>query len=163
MPRSSQKFSDHTPVALTLLVGILLCCVSACARTTTTSLAEPEAAPQEDSLTASSLISGEIEKRPHEPIESLLQGRTSGVRVAVNSDGSISVRIRGPSSFYASNEPLYVVDGTPFTPGWGGNLTGINPHDIESIEVLKYPIDTSLYGVRGSNGVIVITTTRPMK
>jgi len=159
MPRSSLQFPDRTALALTLLVGIVLGFVSACARPTATGQAEPEAAPP--TTKASDLTSGEVEKRSQEPIGSLLQGRTSGVDVAVNRDGSLTVRIRAASSFYASGEPLYVVDGTPITPGPGGILTGINPHDIESIEVLKYPPATSLYGVRGANGVIVITTKRP--
>jgi TonB-dependent SusC/RagA subfamily outer membrane receptor len=76
----------------------------------------------------------------------------------MNPDGSISVRIRGASSFYSGTEPLYVLDGIPIQPGPRGALTGINPNDIESIEVLKHPPATSLYGVRGANGVIVIKT-----
>jgi TonB-dependent SusC/RagA subfamily outer membrane receptor len=68
------------------------------------------------------------------------------------------VRIRGPASFYASGEPLYVLDGSPIEAGPGGALSGINPWDIESIRVLKNPGDTAIYGMRGVNGVIVITT-----
>jgi len=159
MPRSSPQCPDRP--ALALLVGILVSVVPACARPTTTSQIEPQAVPG-DTIRAADLTSGEIEKRPQESIASLLQGRTPGVLVTVLSNGSLSIRIRGAASFYASGEPLYVVDGTPFTPGAGGGLTGINPHDIESIEVLKYPPATSLYGLRGANGVIVITTRRPM-
>ena len=81
--------------------------------------------------------------------------------MTTNPDGSISVRIRGATSFLAGSEPLYVIDGTPIRPGYGGTLAGINPYDIESIEVLKYPPATTLYGVRGANGVILITTKRP--
>jgi TonB-dependent SusC/RagA subfamily outer membrane receptor len=146
-----------------LLAGILLGLVPACARPTTTPQAEPQVAAPADTVRAADLTSGPIEKRPQESVASLLQGRTSGVDVVMNRDGSVSVRIRGAASFYGSAEPLYVVDGSPFTPGPGGSLTGINPHDIESIEVLKYPPDTSLYGVRGANGVILVTTKRPMK
>ena len=158
---SSQKSSGRARLARTLLAGLLLGFVSGCARPTTTSEAEPESAPQEDRATASALTSNKVQKRSYESVASLLQGRTAGVHVAVNSDGSISVRIRGAASFYGSSEPLYVIDGVPFTPGPHGALTGINPYDIESIEVLKYPPETSLYGVRGANGVIVITTKRP--
>ena len=73
-------------------------------------------------------------------------------------DGGIAVRIRGVSSFYGNNEPLYVLDGMPIQPGPNGSLTGINPYDIESIKVLKDPADTAIYGIRGANGVIVIKT-----
>lgn len=161
MLRSSQTYGRRAPLALALFTGILLGFVSACARPAATSEAQPEAAPQEDSTSAPGLASKEVEKRTHEPIESLLEGRTAGVSVVQNTDGSISVRIRGAASFYASTEPLYVVDGTPMQPGPRGALSGINPNDIESIKVLKYPHETALYGVRGANGVIVITTKRP--
>ncbi len=161
MLRSSLKFSGRALPALTLLAGILVGFVSGCSHPTTTSEAEPEAAPQEDSTSASTISSNEIRKRPHEPIESLLEARFAGVRVSRNSDGSIAVRIRGAVSFLGSSEPLYVIDGIPIRPGPGGSLSGINPYDIESIQVLKHPPATTLYGVRGANGVILITTKRP--
>jgi TonB-dependent SusC/RagA subfamily outer membrane receptor len=58
---------------------------------------------------------------------------------------------------------LYVVDGVPIQPGPGGSLVGIDPYDIESIEVLKDPADTALYGMRGANGVIVVKTKRALR
>lgn len=169
MSRSSSQSPDRPVLALTLLAGILLGVLPACARPSTTSRVEPQAAVPTDTIVprdtvrAADMTSGAIEKRPQESIASLLQGRTSGVLVTVLADGSLSIRIHGASSFYASGEPLFVVDGTPFTPGVGGGLSGINPHDIESIEVLKYPPATTLYGLRGANGVIIITTKRPMR
>ena len=87
-----------------------------------------------------------------------LKGRTAGVQVIQNSGepgGSISIRIRGTNSIQGNNEPLYVVDGFPLT---GSNPTVFNNLDIESIEVLKDASATSIYGSRGANGVIVITT-----
>ncbi len=87
-----------------------------------------------------------------------LQGRTAGVLVVQNSKapgGSISVRVRGANSISSSNEPLYVVDGFPTTNG-----TDINPNDIESMEILKDASATAIYGARGANGVILITTKR---
>jgi TonB-dependent SusC/RagA subfamily outer membrane receptor len=115
-----------------------------------------------DPPTASTMTAEEIEQRAAaQPIERMLEGRISGVTVEPAAGGGIAVRIRGTSSFYGNNEPLYVVDGAPFTPAPGGVLRGLNPHDIESITVLKNPADTGIYGVRGANGVIVIKTKAP--
>jgi iron complex outermembrane receptor protein len=91
-------------------------------------------------------------------LEQLLAGRIAGVMVTRAPSGGISVLVRGPSSFYLTDEPLYVVDGVPIEPGRGGTLAWINPQDIASIEVLKDPASTAIYGARGANGVIVIRT-----
>ncbi len=87
-----------------------------------------------------------------------LQGRTAGVLVTQNSKapgGSVSVRIRGSNSISSTNEPLYVVDGFPTSNG-----TDINPNDIESMQILKDASATAIYGARGANGVILISTKR---
>jgi TonB-linked SusC/RagA family outer membrane protein len=87
-----------------------------------------------------------------------LQGKTAGVLVTQTSKapgGSISVRIRGSNSISSSNEPLYVVDGFPTSNG-----ADINPNDIESMQILKDASATAIYGARGANGVILITTKR---
>jgi TonB-dependent SusC/RagA subfamily outer membrane receptor len=102
----------------------------------------------------------DIQRQPGQSVEDYLKGRVAGVTVQRSTDGGISVRIRGATSFYGNDEPLYVVDGVAITPGPGGSLTGIDPYDIESINVLKDPADTALYGMRGANGVIVIKTKR---
>jgi TonB-dependent starch-binding outer membrane protein SusC len=91
--------------------------------------------------------------------EELLAGRFPGVEV-YRVQGGIGVRIRGGTSVNGSNEPLYVVDGMTIEPGPGGALVGINPADIEKIEVLKDAGSTAQWGVRGANGVIVIKTKR---
>jgi len=115
-----------------------------------------------DPAAASTLTAEEIEQRAGaQPLERMLEGRISGVTVEPAPGGGIAVRIRGTSSFYGNNEPLYVLDGAPFTPAPGGVLRDLNPHDIESITVLKNPADTGIYGVRGANGVIVIKTKAP--
>lgn len=93
-------------------------------------------------------------------IERALAGRVAGVNVTRTPDGGIAVRIRGGTSMYGNNEPLYIVDGMPIEPGPNGALTGINPNDIESIKVLKDPAETAMYGSRGANGVIVIRTKK---
>ncbi len=116
----------------------------------------------------------QIEKLPVTSTEQVLQGLTSGVFVTSNSGapgGGISVRVRGQSSINASNSPLYVVDGVVMASGSlnqagyggqsGGNLlSGINPQDIESIEVLKDAASTAIYGARAANGVVLVTTKR---
>lgn len=89
-----------------------------------------------------------------------IQGRVAGVVVQSNSSepgGSISVRIRGSNSISSSNEPLYVIDGFPTSFEAGVN---IEPNDIESMQILKDASATAIYGARGANGVILITTKR---
>jgi len=98
----------------------------------------------------------EIIKRPITRVEQALQGTTPGVVVSSNSGqpgNPLSVRIRGSNSITGSNEPLYVIDGYI-----GGNIETINPNDIESLEILKDASATAIYGSRGSNGVVIITT-----
>ena len=86
-----------------------------------------------------------------------LQGQVSGVTIGNDNSpgGSAMVRIRGIGSINA-NSPLYVVDGVPIS----GNINAINPNDIASVTVLKDPSQTAMYGVRGANGVIVISTIK---
>jgi len=103
----------------------------------------------------------DLDRQPGQPIEQVLMGRFPGVTVMRTADGGIAVRIRGTTSIRGNSEPLYVIDGVAIEPGPGGSLTGINPHDIASIEVLKDPAETTVYGLRGANGVIVIKTKRP--
>lgn len=98
---------------------------------------------------------------PAESVEQMLEGRIAGVVVSRTPDGSIAVRIRGASSAYGNNEPLYILDGLPLQPGPNGALAGINPRDIASIRVLKEAADIAMYGSRGANGVIIIKTKRP--
>jgi TonB-dependent SusC/RagA subfamily outer membrane receptor len=103
----------------------------------------------------------DIEQSPSEPIEKLLEAKVPGLLATRTADGGIALQIRGTSSFSSSNEPLYVINDVPIQAGPGGALRGVNPHDIETIKVLKNPEDTALYGMRGANGVIVITTKKP--
>jgi TonB-dependent SusC/RagA subfamily outer membrane receptor len=82
-----------------------------------------------------------------------------GVQVTALPGRGFSVRIRGASSFYGSTEPLFVLDGMPLNSGPNG-LVGISPGDVRRIEVLKDAGSLAMYGVRGANGVILITTGR---
>ena len=99
----------------------------------------------------------ELESVPVYNVGEALQGRASGVSIVNNSGapGSrVQVRIRGGNSMIGSSEPLYVVDGFPLV----GGLNFINPSDIETIDVLKDASATAIYGARGANGVVMITT-----
>lgn len=100
----------------------------------------------------------DIRQSPNEPIEKYLAARAAGVVVGRTADGNLTLRIRGGTSVYGNNAPLYVVDGVPFQPASDGGLSGLNPYDILSIKVLKDATDITMYGVRGANGVIVIKT-----
>ncbi|MEB2783928.1 SusC/RagA family TonB-linked outer membrane protein [Algoriphagus persicinus] len=107
----------------------------------------------------SSVGSKEIQELPIKDARQALQGRAAGVDVTQPGSkpgSSPQVRIRGRRSFNASNEPLYVVDGIPLA----GGIDDINPQDITSMEVLKDASATAIYGSRGSNGVVLITTKR---
>ena len=119
---------------------------------------EAAQSPAPSPSSSSTVTSDEIAQTPVMSLEQLLAGRIAVVTVARAPGGGISVLIRGPSSFYLSNEPLYVVNGVPIEPGPNGTLSWLNPHDIASITVLKDASTTAIYGTRGANGVIVITT-----
>jgi TonB-linked SusC/RagA family outer membrane protein len=117
-----------------------------------------------------------IDKAPIATIDQMLQGTSPGVQVTTASSepgGAISVRIRGTSSITGNSEPLYVIDGFPIendiegeAVGNGGRdrttppnpLVTLNPSDIESISILKDASATAIYGARGANGVVIITT-----
>ena len=88
-----------------------------------------------------------------------LQGKAAGVAVFNDNKpgASPSIRVRGSGSIIASNEPLYVVDGFPLMDG---NISDLNPSDIESMEILKDASSTAIYGSRGANGVVMITTKK---
>lgn len=88
-----------------------------------------------------------------------LQGKAAGVAVFNDNKpgASPSIRVRGSGSITASNEPLYVVDGFPLMDG---NISDLNPSDIESMEILKDASSTAIYGSRGANGVVMITTQK---
>jgi TonB-dependent SusC/RagA subfamily outer membrane receptor len=157
---SSRKFPGLAPPGLTLLTGLLIGVASACAHPTTTSEAEPEAAPQEEPASSSTVSSEEIERTPSKGIPQALLGRVSGVTVTETANG-LAIRIRGATSLHGSTEPLFVIDGIPIQTVPGGALFGISIHDIESIEVLKDAASMTQYGIRGANGIIVIKTKQP--
>ena len=129
----------------------------------------------------SSIKETEDMKRQYNTVDGLLQGRMSGVQVVSEggqAGGAVSVRIRGTNSLRGNNEPLYVIDGVVISsagedtgsalgsnesPTATNGLAGLNPRDIESMEVLKDASATAIYGSRGANGVILITTKQGQK
>lgn len=123
----------------------------------------------------SSITSEDLNRTAPVSLDQALQGRAAGVQVTQVSGrpgGQTSIRIRGSSSINAGNEPLYVIDGMLITSDNGetsaggaagsglNGLSAISPGDIERIEILKDASATALYGSRGSNGVVLITTKR---
>lgn len=111
----------------------------------------------------------EIRKVAVTSLDQSLQGRAAGVQITQNSGapgGATTIRIRGGNSIQGDNEPLYVIDGIPFKNDGAGSgssfnvLSTLNPNDIESISVLKDASSTAIYGSRGANGVVIITTKR---
>jgi TonB-dependent SusC/RagA subfamily outer membrane receptor len=140
----------------TVAVLAIVIPAGACSRrAATTPTTDPQATKVPNVVDADAIASAQ-----GQPIEKILADRVAGVRLGRASDGSLTVQIRG-GSMNADNQPLYVIDGVPITPGPGGSLSGINPYDIQSIEVLKDAASTTMYGSRGANGVIVIKMKKP--
>jgi len=104
--------------------------------------------------------SDKIEQIPVASFDAALQGQVAGMQVITNSGApgaSASVRIRGVSSLNAGTSPLYILDGVQVT---AGDFSAMNPNDIENISVLKDASATSIYGSKGANGVIIITSKK---
>jgi TonB-dependent SusC/RagA subfamily outer membrane receptor len=108
-----------------------------------------------------SITRADVEETRATHVEELLRGRLAGVDVVRKPDGDFTVRIRGTRSLMGGNDPLFVIDGMPVhATGFMGALTGISPHAIERIEILKSAGSLAAYGSRGANGVVLITTKR---
>lgn len=111
-----------------------------------------------DVLGAVNKVEGaELAQVPVPSAQLALQGRVPGVQVATSSGApgaDVSVRVRGVGSINSSNDPLYIIDGIQIE----GGLNAVSPNDIEDITVLKDAASTSIYGSRGSNGIVIITT-----
>ena len=101
----------------------------------------------------------QIKERPVQNALQAMQGKAPGVDITTNSrPGELGdVRIRGNRSITADNDPLYVIDGIPMV---AGSIADINPNDVESMEILKDASATAIYGSRGANGVVLITTKK---
>lgn len=118
------------------------------------------AVPKENYVGTATKVDGEaISKKSVSTVSQALAGEAAGVRV-INTSGQpgtdATIRIRGFGSVNGNRSPLYVLDGMPYT----GNVSAINPEDIESMTILKDATATSIYGARGANGVVVINTKK---
>lgn len=128
---------------------------------------------RELSTSVTRVQAGEITNVPVASVEAALQGRAPGVQVtqnAGNPGNGITIRVRGAASLSAGNDPLWVIDGVPMLSddfsqvGVGGQdlraVSSLTPDEIESIDILKDAAAAAIYGSRGSNGVIIVTTKR---
>jgi TonB-dependent SusC/RagA subfamily outer membrane receptor len=139
-----------------ILVGAAFACSHGSSSPTTQPRPEPSTGQQ-----ATVVGSETIDKNPGVSIERILADRVPGVHIGRAADGSMTITIRGATSFALDNQPLYVIDDVPISPGPGGSLAGLSPYDVASIKVLKDAASMSMYGSRGGNGVILIKTKKP--
>jgi TonB-dependent SusC/RagA subfamily outer membrane receptor len=162
--RSQAPRLRHAALA-TMLLAVATAGCQSLAQTGSRPLADREAinvgygTMERSRITSSvaSLDSTDIARQPVASLEEAL-GRLPGVQVLRTAQG-LQVRIRGTSSFLGTNDPLYVIDGIPITFGMARPLSGLNPNDVARVDVLKDGA-ASIYGSRGANGVILITTKR---
>jgi len=147
------SFSSRRLFSSALLLAFASACSSGGGGSTPQTAPTPEVSKAGQTVTAR-----DVSNTPSGSVEKTLEGRFPGVVVLRTSSGGLSIRIRGAAAINGQNAPLYVIDGTPVEPGPEGDLPGLNPYDIESIKVLKDAASTTMYGVRGANGVIVIKT-----
>lgn len=159
----------NSPKGLPLALAVAFAFWSGCARPSESSSAMPEAEELCDerlkdeqwAASAVAVICGDnIDGIPVRQVEELIEGRVSGVQVIRRPGGGISLQIRGRGSFSGNMEPLYVLDGVPLQMEPNRGLYWLNPDDILKIEILKDASATAFYGVRGANGVVLITTRR---
>ena len=161
-PSSTRRMSSPWTKPGTIVACICVVGAASCASHGASSV--PAAAPQVAPVkkTPNAVVDSQaIANAAGQPIEKILADRVSGVRLGHAADGSLTVQIRGAMSWSTEGQPLYLIDGVPITPGPGGTLSGINPLDIASIEVLKDAASLTMYGSRAANGVILIKMKKP--
>jgi TonB-dependent starch-binding outer membrane protein SusC len=153
-----------------VLLGLVLIPAAACQHRPAEPAPRPAAEPVNDGYTrqprervggsVQSVTAAQVRNERATRVEEVLEGRFPGVAVIRTTGGGFLVQIRGAGRTLASEQPLYVVDGmaVDVTPGRG--LDWLSISDIARIDVLRNPAETALYGSRGANGVIVITTKR---
>lgn len=139
-----------------LAFALLVFVISGCGSSSTTHQSNRDRDP--NTVQAEDVEGGDLKR-----VEDMLRGQIAGVTVRQGPSGLI-IRIRGASESNlvgTPSDPLFVIDGLPIQLGANGALEGINPRDIASIRILKNVSETALYGARGANGVVLITTFRP--
>ena len=142
-----------------LAAGALALAVAACSRNPAPESPEGGEAvvPGDTAAGAVASINAQEARSRYTRVEEMIAARAAGVEVTRKPNGDYSIRIRGTTSYNGTNDPLVMIDGVPSSVS---ALAGINPNDVKRIDVLKDPGSTAMYGVRGSAGVILITTKR---
>ena len=156
----------NAAIAAALALGLTL--VPGCQRQATMPIAQPTSGEEDPDAFggqpagAVGTLESEEESGGHfATMADMLRGRVAGLQVSENANGDISIQIRGRQSFYAGEEPLLVVNGVTAPMGsLSSRLRSMDPRDVESIQVLKDVASTSIYGMRGANGVILIKLKR---
>lgn len=138
-----------TALRAALPIAILL---AACSHRPASQRTSRPSRPPEVVLTAD-----DIANAPGQSLEQLLLAHVPGLTTERAADGHLVLRLRGANTLMGNEEPLFVVNGIALGPN-PNNLAVVNPHDIDTVKVLRDAASTSLYGVRGNNGVIVIVT-----
>jgi len=137
-----------------LLTFALLAWLPACALHKRESASAAPAPPKAASSTT--ITAEDIEHAPGMSLEQLLVTRVPGLSLTRAPDGHLVIHVRGPTTLLGDQEPLFIINDLPVDNPVGGNLSSINPRDIESIQVLRDAASTAMYGLRGANGVIII-------
>lgn len=158
---ASRSGRAHRAGGMALLLALALGGCASGRGTGRADAAAREPGPDDVARTGPNTVRGDrMRGYPVRQVEQLLAGRVPGAQVIRGAAGGFSLRVRGISSLYGSSEPIYVVDGMVVQTVPGRGLDWLNPSDIETIEILKDANSLSWYGVRGANGVVVITTRR---
>src|SRR6266516_2309175 len=113
--------------------------------------------PPNRSQPATVLTAEDIQRSPGQTLEQLLLARVPGMTMTRAPDGHAVLHLRGTTTLLGDEEPLFVVDGIPLGPN-AANLAAIDPHDIQTVQVLRDAASTAAYGIRGANAVIIIRT-----
>jgi TonB-dependent SusC/RagA subfamily outer membrane receptor len=130
--------------------------LAACSRRTAQHISPPTSDPSRPPGTV--LTADDIQRSPGQSLEQLLLARVPGLMLTRAPDGHAVLHLRGTTTLLGDEEPLFVVNGIPLGPNAAGNLSAIDPHDIETVQVLRDAASTAAFGMRGANGVILIRT-----
>jgi TonB-dependent SusC/RagA subfamily outer membrane receptor len=160
-PRAAAALAAVVVVSVAAACGAARSAASTAAKPDSVSVGYGRQARGDVTGAVSTLSEDELDAMRVSRIEEMLEGRVPGLHVVRTADGEFSVRIRNASSFYGNDEPLLVIDGMPIhSGGLSSALRNLLPQDVSRIEVLKDAGALAIYGSRGANGVILITTKR---